>query len=264
MLGDPGATLNALQAGHGTDDDFYTWLESRPTQQGAFHRFMGAQFASLLSWLDVDFASDMGQGLADSDMASVDVGGGNGQQCAKLREKLPGLRGRVLLQDRPEVVAKALPVDGMETMGYDFLTEQPVEGTGAHPPDHVSGPGWPSQGARVYYFRQIMHNYDDETCIRILQAQAPALRPGSVIVVDDKSLPDEKPPQGSPALEYVSGLSIAMKTVFDARERREAYWRQLFARAGLAIRGIRKFSRFDDAVIIAAKDECREPSVDEK
>ncbi|KYK56547.1 sterigmatocystin 8-O-methyltransferase precursor [Drechmeria coniospora] len=228
--------LNAFQTGQHSRQDYYTWLESHPVQRDAFHRFMEAQFTSLPTWLTVvDFAFEMGKGLTDDDVAFVDVGGGNGQQCSELKQKLPQLRGRVVLQDRPDVLVKATPFDGVEKMSYDYLTEQPVK------------------GARVYYFRQILHNNDDETCIRILASQLPAMAPDSVIVIDDKTLPDDNPPQGTPGIEYVAGLSIAMKVMFNSRERRESHWRELLGRAGLVVKDIRRFTRFEDSVIIAAK-----------
>lgn len=72
-------------------------------------------------------------------------------------------------------------------------------------------------------------------------------------MLDDKVLPDEKPPSGMPGVEYTAALSIAMKVMFDAQERREAHWRRLLEGAGLEIRDIRKFTQFDDAVVIAVK-----------
>lgn len=105
----------------------------------------------------------------------------------------------------------------------------------------------------MYYFRQIIHNFDDATCVRILQAQIPALGPQSVIVLDDKVLPDEKLPASTPGVEYTAALSIAMKVMFDAQERREAHWRRLLDTAGLEVKDIRKFTNFDDAVVIAVK-----------
>lgn len=141
----------------------------------------------------------------------------------------------MILQDKPYVVERALQVDGMERMPHDFFTEQPVK------------------GARVYYFRQIIHNYDDESCVRILKAHISALGPDSVIVLDDKVLPDEKPPADTPGVEYTAALSIAMKVMFDAQERREAHWRRLLDEAGLEIKDIRKYTKFDDAVVIAVK-----------
>ncbi|KAJ6786706.1 hypothetical protein PWT90_10579 [Aphanocladium album] len=230
--------LNAFKIGQHSAVDFYTWLETHPVQQGAFHRFMEAQFASLPTWLDaVDFAAEMAGGALTSPehVAFVDVGGGNGQQIAALKKKLPELQGRVVLQDRPEVLEKALEVDGMEKMVYDYLTEQPVK------------------DARVYYFRQIMHNNDDDTCVRILRSQLPAMSADSVIIIDDKCLSDDKPPQDAPGVEYTAGLSIAMEVMFNAQERREAHWRELLPKAGLVIKDIRKFTKFEDSVIIAAK-----------
>lgn len=74
-----------------------------------------------------------------------------------------------------------------------------------------------------------------------------------MVILDDKVLPDEKPPVGTPGVEYTAALSIAMKVMFDAQERREAHWRRLLEAADLAIRDIRKFTQFDDAVVIAVK-----------
>lgn len=133
VLSEPEKRANAFKSGQRTDEDFYTWLETHPVQQGAFHRFMEAQFASLPTWLDVvDFKDEMGKDLTSSEVAFVDVGGGNGQQCASLQKKFPGIQGRIVLQDKPDVLNKALALDGVEKMSYDYLTEQPVKGKHLH------------------------------------------------------------------------------------------------------------------------------------
>lgn len=78
---------------------------------------MDAQFASLATWLEaVDFASEIGAGglVTETDVMLVDFGGGNGSQCAPLRRTWPEMRGRLVLQDRHNVIAKALEVPGME------------------------------------------------------------------------------------------------------------------------------------------------------
>lgn len=74
----------------------------------------------------------------------------------------------------------------------------------------------------------------------------------SVIIIGDKVLPDEKTSSRSIGMEYTAALSVTMKVLFDARERRESEWRDLFGKAGWEIREIRKFTKFNDAVIIAA------------
>ncbi|KAK7978671.1 hypothetical protein PG988_006161 [Apiospora saccharicola] len=231
------SSATAFKLGQHTDEDFYTWLETHPVNQAAFHRFMEAQFASLPTWLDVfDFKTELGCGGAGpADVLFVDVGGGNGSQCAGLRKAWPDMPGKIILQDKSQVLEKALKVEGMEQMGHDFLTEQPVK------------------DARAYYFRQIMHNFDDDTCITILKAHLGAMGPHSVILIDDKVLPDEKLPADSPGVEYTAALSLAMKVMFDSMERRESHWRDLLRQSGLFVQDIRKFTKFDDAVIVARK-----------
>ncbi|KAH6644812.1 putative sterigmatocystin 8-O-methyltransferase precursor [Boeremia exigua] len=264
VLSTPGANKTAFQTGHHTPDDFYTWMETHPVQQGAFHRFMEAQFASLPSWLDVVPFAEVVAGAGEEEVVFVDVGGGNGSQCAALRRAVPELRGRMILQDRKAVLGSALEVPGVEKMEHDFMREQPV------------------RDARAYYLRQILHNHPDDTCIHILQMHLPALlNPASRLYIDDKVLPDVKagasasdppgPSVSSPSssgngtglnsasasasasassTEYTAALSLAMKAMFDAQERRESHWRWLVDQAGMEVVEIRRFSEFFDSVIV--------------
>lgn len=103
---------------------------THPVQQRAFHNFMKEQFASLSTWLDVvSFEAEFAQNQKQTDdVVFVDVGGGNGSQCAALRKSLPELKGRLVLQNHPYVLEKAIEVEGMEKMPYDFFTEQPIKG----------------------------------------------------------------------------------------------------------------------------------------
>jgi hypothetical protein len=73
----------------------------------------------------------------------------------------------------------------------------------------------------------------------------------SVILIDDKVLPDEKPPGG--AVEYTAGLSLAMLVMFNAVERHERQWRKLLGDAGFEIQAIKKFTHFGDSIIVATK-----------
>ncbi len=127
VLSNPQKEKTAFKVGQHSDQDFYTWMETHPVQQGAFHRFMEAQFAMLPTWLEaVSFDTEVAQGANPEDVIFVDVGGGNGSQCAALKKAFPDLQGRIILQDRPAVLEKALKVEGMESMAHDFHTEQPI------------------------------------------------------------------------------------------------------------------------------------------
>lgn len=59
----------------------------------------------------------------------VDVGGGYGQKAIALKRACPELPGRFIVQDLPGTVANAPNAEGIEMMGHDFFTEQPVKGT---------------------------------------------------------------------------------------------------------------------------------------
>lgn len=72
----------------------------------------------------------------------------------------------------------------------------------------------------------------------------------SVLVIDDKVLPDVKPP-GDAGAEYTTGLSLAMLAMFKALERHEGQWRTLLDSAGYVTKDIRKFTDFGDSIIIA-------------
>lgn len=103
----------------------------------------------------------------------------------------------------------------------------------------------------MYYFRQIFHNNSDDTCRQILASHLPAMDDSSVILIDDKVLPDEKAPGGGG--EYTAGLSLAMLVMFKAMERKESQWMVLLERAGFEVRGIRRYTEFGDSVIVVGK-----------
>ena len=254
-LKDPSSARTAFQNHFNTDLTYYEWAETHPLEKNAFHHFMEEHQTNLPHWLDVfDFAAEIGPGLQDGDTAFVDIGGSIGQQCEALTKRYPDLPGRVILQDLPDVIENAIPVPSMEKVAYNYLKEQPVKGE-LHlfqHPDTTLLTHHP--GARVYYLRQILHNNHDDTCIQILQSTLPAMNPDtSILVIDDKVLPDHKPDPTCPGVEYNTGLSLAMLMFFNAQERREAHWRRLLARAGLVVRDIRRYSPTDDAIIIAAR-----------
>ncbi|CAG9989471.1 unnamed protein product [Clonostachys byssicola] len=236
FLHDPHGPRTAWQMGHDTDLSYYAWLDAHPARKEAFHIYMEAHVIGLPTWLDVlDFEKEFAAGARADDVIFVDVGGSNGQQCAALKERYAGLPGRVILQDRPAVLNSALEVQGMEKMGYDYLTEQPVK------------------DSRVLYFRQILHNNDDETCKKILRAQLSAMGSNTVLVIDDKVLPDRELLTDTVESEYQASLSLVMRALFNSQERREAHWRRLVEEAGLVVKEVRKYTDWDDAVVLCVK-----------
>lgn len=101
----------------------------------------------------------------------VDVGGGAGHQCIALRQAHADLKGRVVLQDLPGTIAmidqSALQQLGIEARAHDFMTAQPVK------------------GAKVYYMRNVLHDWPDVTCLTILKQLRAAMTHDSVVIIDE-------------------------------------------------------------------------------
>jgi hypothetical protein len=67
----------------------------------------------------------------DETVLLVDVGGGRGQATTQIKELCKNIKGRIILQDLPEVIndiTETLPA-GIEKIPYDFFTPNPIQGT---------------------------------------------------------------------------------------------------------------------------------------
>ena len=87
-----------------------------------------AQNADMPLWFDSYPIEQNSQGLDPEQPLFVDIGGGIGHQCVSLRQRLPAVKNKVILQDLEVVVAQAIEHEGVETMAYDFWQPQPVKG----------------------------------------------------------------------------------------------------------------------------------------
>ena len=57
-----------------------------------------------------------------------DVGAGRGDIVEDLRKYRPDLKGRMVFQDLPPVIAGRENLDGVEGIGHDFFQPQPIKG----------------------------------------------------------------------------------------------------------------------------------------
>jgi hypothetical protein len=66
---------------------------------------------------------------SDTDVAIVDVGGSKGHVLEDVRRFLPGLRGRLVLEELSSTLEGIEVPVGVEAIAYDFLKqEQPIKG----------------------------------------------------------------------------------------------------------------------------------------
>lgn len=119
-----------FQLAYNTDKASFVWMQEHPDLLANFGILMAGTWGRDQSWLDVLDVRSLVQSAHPSPdkILFVDVGGGIGQQCALLKERLPDLPGKVVLQDVEKNVMNMLPTLGVEGMVFEFWEEQPIKG----------------------------------------------------------------------------------------------------------------------------------------
>ena len=150
----------------------------------------------------------------------VDVGGSHGHLLAAILKANPKLKG--VLFDLPQVLdqARGAPYVGareiagrIELAPGDFFRSVPA-------------------GADAYIMKYIIHDWNDDLCVKILENCRRAMAPnGRVIVVDTVIPPGNDPHWGKL-------LDINMLVGPGGRERTRSEFGQLFKRAGLKVKRI--------------------------
>lgn len=108
----------------------FVWMLKYPQRFGYFNQWMATQRKGMQTWLDVYPIGEETKSLRAEDdlVVFVDVGGGLGHQANAFKSKYPNLEGRVVLQDLPFVLERAVAKPDIEVMGHDFFKPQPIKG----------------------------------------------------------------------------------------------------------------------------------------
>jgi O-methyltransferase domain len=186
---------------------FFPYLEANP---GMARLFDGAMAAGSAFLADVPRVYDF-----SAARTAVDLGGGKGQLLAGVLRAYPRLRG--VLFDAEHVIEAARP--GLASFGSrcelvsgDFFLTVPDCGD-------------------VYLLARILHDWEDEDCLRILRLVRSALGPGGTLLVIERLVPEDG--GAALALEW----DVHMMLVTGGRERTESEFRSLFSAAGLTLAG---------------------------
>ncbi|KAI1212599.1 S-adenosyl-L-methionine-dependent methyltransferase [Annulohypoxylon truncatum] len=168
----------------------------------------------------------------------VDVGGGLGHFARALRESKQCQHLDFVVQDLEKVVCRAgdyagdLQNDGSHGhpkngngngnegqrqgqivfQAHDFFTPQPVK------------------GAAVYFLRWILHNWSDEYAVRILRNIGQAMSEKSRLIIHDYCIEDLDK-LSLRKKRAATNMDIGMMQLLNARERDEAQWKELLAKA---------------------------------
>jgi hypothetical protein len=146
----------------------------------------------------------------------VDVGGAHGAFLAAALQQAPSARG--ILFDQTQVVAEADRVlgqfgvaDRVQCIAGDFFGGLP-------------------RGGDVYLLKHILHDWNDEDCVRILRRVREAMAPDGRVVVAELPLPEE-----GEATPIGVMLDLNMLLMLGGRERTAAEYAALFEQAGLRL-----------------------------
>ncbi|KAL8996395.1 MAG: hypothetical protein Q9169_004086 [Polycauliona sp. 2 TL-2023] len=200
-----------------TKDSVFEVLAREPERVRTFGAFMASMEVGRPHFLDFFPAEEKviagyKSKVNKDGVIFVDIGGAQGSEALKFHRRFPSHPGRVVLQERAEVLAHAPKIEGLEVQTHDFFTRQPI------------------RGARVYYFRRIHHDWDDTLSLKILRRTAEAMAPGySKMIINDMIMPRRG------ASSVVTNQDFHMMAVCSSIERTEQMWRDLLYEAGLKI-----------------------------
>ena len=145
----------------------------------------------------------------------VDVGGSYGAVLSAVLDAAPQARG--ILFDQPHVIEGArehLAVAGvaerLTAVGGDFFVEVPA-------------------GGDAYILAQILHDWDDQRCVDILDHCRRAIRPDGRLLVVEFVLPETNEPS------IGKWLDLHMMVLFGARERTAGEFSALLTAAGFEL-----------------------------
>ncbi len=187
---------------------FFDYLRQHPTA--------GASFDALMAEQTLPWARAIVEAYDFSTIGTlVDVGGGYGTLLVAILAAHPRLHG--ILYDLPHVIAGARPqlasaafTERCDALAGDFFAA-------------VAG------GGDCYLLKHILHDWDDDRCIAILN-NCRRVMPidGRLLVVELIIPPDNEP-------DYGKYLDLNMLVLYTGRERTEAEYRKLFEVTGFAL-----------------------------
>lgn len=172
------AIQGPFQFGHDWTGHAFGWLTEHPEVFQAFHGYVHALRKHRPAWSEIYPVKErlIDDLKMDGDSSVfVDIGGGTGQILEDFHKSVPEYAGRLVLQELPEVInavvasgSKLAQDSRFELQPHDFFTRQPI------------------RGARAYFMRSVLHDWQDDKCRAILNHLKDAMEPGySRILISD-------------------------------------------------------------------------------
>lgn len=213
-----GALEHAVKTGdsafeHVHGSPAFPWMQAHPEKEKMFC----ASMASISAMQNAAVARGYAFGKLQK---VVDVGGAHGHLLVTILRSYVKVRG--VLFDQPQVINEAARSGFItspdvssrcETMSGDFFESVP-------------------DGADAYVMKYVIHDWDDDRCVRILDNCRRAMSPeGRVLVVDHVVAAGNR-------FDWGKLLDINMMVVPGGKERTKDEFRELLARANLRLKRV--------------------------
>lgn len=184
----------------------FSWLAANPQEGARFQRMMVEVHSPETPAIVAAYDFSQFQTI-------VDVGGGHGMLLSAILATHPNVRGTLF--DLQEGVDAARSGAGGPLPDVTFVAGNVFESVPA--------------GADAYLFRHLLHDYDDDDCLRMLGNARRAMKPSSRVLVLEKTVPtDDTPGPGR-------WLDLHVMLLTGGRERTAPEYETLFAKAGLRL-----------------------------
>jgi SAM-dependent methyltransferase len=219
-----------------TPGDAFTALYADP------HRLR--EFAKLMNAFSVPQGRLIAESFDFSDRTCImDVAGGPGGQAIEIGLRYPHLRGIITDMEAVCVVAREdIELAGLSTrftaVAADLLT-------GPYP-----------DGADVIVLGHVLHDWSDETCLRILRNCRAALPIGGVLLISDSVLGDDF---SGTSLDNLKDLIMLVANEPDARERTRGEFESLLAKTGFELREVIRLDAPRDLLVARKLGEGQTP-----
>jgi hypothetical protein len=198
--------------------DHWTWFRTNPEANELFNRAMTGIAASMhdaaLEAYDLSGFESL-----------IDIGGGHGHLLVTALKKFPGLRGSVF--DQAHVIGGAV-----ETFQNAQLAGRAGVAAGSFFEKIPSHPAGTPASKAVYVMSHILHDWNDEECLKILKHARAACAPGTTLLVFDAVIAPGNGP------DFGKLLDLNMLVLITGRERTAEEFRELLGKAGFSVRKI--------------------------
>lgn len=205
-------------------DTFFNYKEKHVDHMVGFGLFVDA-FAS---GIEADTAESIAHAYAWDGLPAgslvVDVGGGIGHISAAVAQEHAHLKFQVqdfgdLAEESSLLLQEKGLTDRVRFHAHSFFDVQPDT----------------ARGAAVYFLRNIMHNWSDLYCRRILKSIVEVMGRDSRIVICDIILPEPNT-MVKTREAMIRALDLTMLSMFNAKERSYDDWQELFTSVDPSLR----------------------------